>query len=310
MIRVAAWIGRRAPVVLALGCLAALALPALSTFTRPILPVMVSLVLGISIARVARSGPAAPAGRPAPRAFVALATITAMPVGAAIYVAIVLILGASRDVAAFAAVLGMSPPIASAAALCQIVGLNARRALEVTLVAAAATPVLGPVALTVLAPSLPAVQTFDLAVRLATIIVGGFIIALAIAAANRRVALFQNDDAFNGLAAVTMVLFVFPLLDGVGSKLVVDPAAAAVAGVVVVAMNLGVNAAVALLALRMVGRIEAATLGLLCGNRNAAVYLAALPPDPGLAFLIALYQFPVYLTPLILGRILRRPPGP
>ena len=35
------------------------------------------------------------------------------------------------------------------------------------------------------------------------------------------------------------------------------------------------------------------------GNRTVAIYLAALPHDPQFALFVALYQFPMYLTPLL-----------
>jgi hypothetical protein len=41
------------------------------------------------------------------------------------------------------------------------------------------------------------------------------------------------------------------------------------------------------------------------GNRNVAIYLAALPPDPLFGLYVALYQLPMLFTPLVLGRLLR-----
>ncbi|MEL6679612.1 MAG: hypothetical protein AAFQ51_12965 [Pseudomonadota bacterium] len=46
------WIGMRARWVLAAGCVAALFLDAASAALRPVLPLLVSLVLGLAMARV------------------------------------------------------------------------------------------------------------------------------------------------------------------------------------------------------------------------------------------------------------------
>ena len=44
-------------------------------------------------------------------------------------------------------------------------------------------------------------------------------------------------------------------------------------------------------------------LAIVTGNRNVGLYFAALPADPVFALFTAMYQIPLYLTPLIIGRI-------
>jgi hypothetical protein len=41
------------------------------------------------------------------------------------------------------------------------------------------------------------------------------------------------------------------------------------------------------------------------GNRNVSLYLAALPPDPVFGLFVAFYQFPILLTPVVMGRLLK-----
>jgi hypothetical protein len=74
----------------------------------------------------------------------------------------------------------------------------------------------------------------------------------------------------------------------------------------VLAANMGVQVAVVLTARR--GGAEAGlagSAGLMWGNRNVSIYLAALPPDPLFGLYVALYQLPMLFTPLVLGRVLR-----
>jgi hypothetical protein len=47
-------------------------------------------------------------------------------------------------------------------------------------------------------------------------------------------------------------------------------------------------------------RETAGATALIWGNRNAALALAALPPDPLFTLYVALYQFPMYFTPLVI----------
>ena len=53
---------------------------------------------------------------------------------------------------------------------------------------------------------------------------------------------------------------------------------------------------------RGLGAETSGALGILWGNRTVAIYLAALPPDPQVTLFVALYQFPMYFTPLLLQR--------
>ena len=48
----------------------------------------------------------------------------------------------------------------------------------------------------------------------------------------------------------------------------------------------------------------AGAAGRMWGNRNVALYLAALPPDPLFGLYVACYQLPMLFTPLVLGRLL------
>ena len=52
--------------------------------------------------------------------------------------------------------------------------------------------------------------------------------------------------------------------------------------------------------------IVAGATALMWGNRNAALALAALPGNPLLALYVALYQFPMYFTPLVMRPLLAR----
>ena len=309
MIQVLGWLGRHAPLVLVVGCLIAFVFPGLASGLRPVLPVFVALVIGTSMARL-RPGELL-SGLSDTRRLLGLVLLVAvlMPVTAAVYRLLFGVMGFSNPYLEYAVILAAAPPIASAAAFCQFVGLDGRRALEVTLVATVLTPIVGPVTVSLLTPDMPAMDTVDLGLRLAAIILGGGLFATGIRALVGPDGLTEprKSLALDGLAAVVLILFLVPLFDGVVLRLLDNPGLGlAVLGFSVL-LNVGANAAVASLTRRSIGRQGAWTLGLLWGNRNAAVYLAALPPDPGLTLFVALYQFPMYFTPFMIKPFLGIP---
>ncbi len=169
------------------------------------------------------------------------------------------------------------------------------------------TPLLGPLTISVLLPERAAVDPFDLAVRLAAIILGGWFFALVIGLPlrNRNRSGADSSHVLNGISAIAMILFLVPVFDGVAVRLIEDPMTGSSILGLAVLLNLGVNGTVYFLARKPLGRRNSGTLGLLWGNRNAAVYLAALPPDPFLGMFIALYQFPMYFTPLFVRILVR-----
>ena len=47
-------------------------------------------------------------------------------------------------------------------------------------------------------------------------------------------------------------------------------------------------------------------MAVITGNRNVGLYCTALPYDPVMSLFTAMYQVPLYLTPLFLGWLSRR----
>jgi hypothetical protein len=50
---------------------------------------------------------------------------------------------------------------------------------------------------------------------------------------------------------------------------------------------------------------DAGASAVIWGTRSVAIYLAALPYDPVFALFVALYQLPMYATPLVLRHFYR-----
>ncbi|RED18562.1 hypothetical protein [Pontivivens insulae] len=296
--RVLDWIGARARWVMALGCVAALLLPGLASFLRPALPFLVCVVLAMAMARIDLAQVARDA-LSRRRLFEWLFLVALMmPATGAIAWLIGQFLHPND---AFALILfAAAPPIASSAGICFLMGYDARRAVEVTIFATILTPVIGPLMLDVFLDAPVALSSLDLALRLAGMIAGGITLALGIRATLGGERIGRLGRRFDGVAACVMVTFVFPLFDGVGPLVVEEPLRAVRVLVLSFVINLGLCIAIVMTGSRRIGRPAAGALGVMWGNRTVALYLAALPFDPTLALFVALYQFPMYLTPLIL----------
>lgn len=99
-----------------------------------------------------------------------------------------------------------------------------------------------------------------------------------------------------------MVLFVIPLFDGVGSSIVDDPRKALWVLVLSFIFNVGINGFASVILRARTDPATAGALGLMWGNRTIAIYIAALPYNPDFSLFVALYQIPMYMTPLIWER--------
>lgn len=292
-----AWIGARARYVLLIGCALALFLPALSAWLRPALPALVALVLGLSAARMDLA--AVLRGMVAPARLIWLLGLTLLMLPVTALVLSLLPLGAFGPSAVLFA---LAPPISSAAALCFLLGFDARRALELTLFATLLTPLIGAVMIPFLLPDASVPHTGALMLRLAGMIAGGLLIGVLLRWALGAVLIARRAAEFDGVSALAMVLFVVPLFDGVWAEIAAAPVIALWMLIFAVGLNLGSNLLALLVSRPLAGPSLGGALGLMWGNRTVALYLAALPFDPLFSLFVAFYQFPMYATPLLFRR--------
>lgn len=293
------WLGANARFVMSFGCLLALFLPSLSAFIRPALPFLVSMVLGLAMARLDLFEIARTALRPAQLSKTIGLTLLLMPVTVLIYAALATLLGLNQDDYISLVLLAAAPPIASSTGICLLLGYNARLALETTIISTILTPIIGPAIVAILLPDMAPMSSFELAQRLGMMILGGLALGISIRAIVRPERIDRNKAAFDGIAAMGMVLFVIPLFDGVGATVLEDPTRALWVLALSFIFNIGVNLVVQLTAKSRRPQPDAGALGVMWGNRTIAIYLAALPYDPQFSMFVALYQFPMYLTPLL-----------
>jgi len=157
-----------------------------------------------------------------------------------------------------------------------------------TIVGSFLTPFLGPFVTSLLLGEAVPIDPFALSLRLAAMIGAGALLAVLLRKALGIELIERRSSLFDGIGALAMVLTVIPIFDGateqiLRTQLISTPI------------------------LRwLTGSESGGAMGLIWGNRNAALYLAALPQAPLFSLFVALYQFPMYMTPLLMRRFYLR----
>ncbi|HUF56923.1 MAG TPA: hypothetical protein VMM55_10240 [Thermohalobaculum sp.] len=302
------WIGARARWVLALGVIAATLMPALSAALRPVLPLLVVLVLALAMARMELGQVARAALRPRRLGRLVLWAAALMVLTPAMFWAAGRLAGLAEGEIAALVYTGAAPPITSAVSLCLILGLDAVFALELTVLATLALPLIGPIVVEALIGAAVPIDAARLALRLGMMIAGGAALALLLRRLVGPARIRARARAFDGLAALAMIVFVIPLFDGFWRLMLADPVQSLRVVLLVLATNTGLMLAVAAGLARAGPRARAHAAGLMWGNRTVALYLAALPAEPLFTLYVALYQFPMLFTPLVMERVFGRAP--
>lgn len=203
----------------------------------------------------------------------------------------------------------VAPPIASTIWMCLLLGFRPVLAMELVVMTSLLAPFTGPFLGNLFLTDVVPLNSFDLFVRLALMIIGGAGLAILGQLALGRQRITRNETAFDGLSTVAMLLFLIPVFNGTSTQIAADPYLAIQLLCLAVLVNFGSQ-------LFMIGtaflfqqphrRDSLKVMAVITGNRNVGLYYAALPYDPVMSLFTAMYQVPLYLTPLFLGWLSRR----
>ncbi len=298
------FLGRHATSALFLGVFIGLALPELAALARPLLPPAVVLLLTATLLRL--DWPAI--GRelrhpglqlvlfPWQQVLLPLAVwglCRALPIPDSLTTALVL--------------MALAPPIISSAALATLLGLAGPLALVGSLLATLLTPlVLPPLALGLLGLDLEiGLGAFMLRLGLLIGLALAFALGLRMIAGPAR--LVRLARPIDGVVVLIMLVFVVAIMDGVTRRALERPDIALVwlGAACLVNPLLQVLGAAAFWRL---GRQRALTVGLMTGNRNMGLLLAALPSavEYDILLFFGLAQIPMYVLPALTKPLYRR----
>jgi BASS family bile acid:Na+ symporter len=199
-----------------------------------------------------------------------------------------------------------APGLMSSPALAAVLGLDVALTLASLIVSTAITPLTASFFTYIyLGTALASPVTFGL--TLLAIIAGCALAATVI----RRIAgdafIEAQRERIDGMSMIAMSTFAIAAMDGVVDHFRADPLLVVGLTALAFALALGMIALTALVFLRA-GPARAFAIGLIAGNRNIGLMLAATGfVVPDLAWLyFALVQFPIYLLPHLLKPLARR----
>ena len=301
-----AWLGRHATWVLAIGVVAALVVPGPGALLAGTLPFWVTVLYGLAMTRIDMAAVARRAVGPrrlvrnlgllallmgaTPAAFWAVGTVAGLPLGhveALVYTS-------------------AGPPLGSATAFCLILGLDAAFAIELTVLGSLIAPVTMPLVSRLLLGEAVPIDAAEMTLRLALLIGTGTVGALVARRLLGAARIQRHAHAFDGMGTILLICFLFPLFHGVPEMILAAPWLALGTLGLAIAVNLGAQVAALAPARAVAGPATGGAVAIIWGNRNAALALASLPPDPLLTLYVALYQFPMYFTPLVMRPLVTR----
>ncbi len=304
MSRLLAFLGGHATWVLFVGVFLGLALPSLSALARPLLAPAVAVLLTATLVRIDWQVMLGYLRRPWLAALitawlllgaplVTAAVLTLLPLPGALTTALVLMAAA--------------PPILSAAPIAMILGLDGALALVAGLAATLLTPLtVPPLALALLGLELD-IGVVEFMSRLSLVVAAAFAAALVIRRLIGRERLPRVATHLDGLVVAVMLVFAVAIMDGVTATLMTRPMTVALWLAVAFVANPALQTAGAL-AFAWLGRRRALTVGLVSGNCNMGLLLAAFPPgtDFDVVLYFAVAQLPMYMLPAVLLPLYRR----
>ncbi len=291
--------------LLVVGLVGGIALPGVANAMKPFLPELVAFLLFIAALRI---GPRQAVGAVRDlqvTAGLALLFQLVMPIAA---IGVMAVGGwLSSPIASSLVLMLSAASIAGSPNLTVMTGHDPAPALRLLILGTAILPV------TVLAPFwlLPelgsAAEVLDAAARLLVVIAVAAGAAFLIRGFLLRQPSADTIRAIDGVSAIAMAVVVIGLMSAVGPAIAETPLRFVYWLLVAFAANFALQIATALVLRSTPLREERVGYAIIAGNRNIALFLAALPSavtDPLLLF-IGCYQIPMYLTPILLRRLYR-----
>jgi BASS family bile acid:Na+ symporter len=264
-------------------------------------------IFALIVATVLRLDPAVVAAgwrRPLPLVLAVAWILAGAPLTVALVAAVAGLDGFLVDHAVLAA---GSAPVISAVAYAVLLGLDVGFALAVGVAATALMPVTLPlVAGLLLGVELP-LEPAALLGRLALLIAGASLVALALRRYWGGAVLARRSALIDGVVVLAMLSFGLAVMDGVATTALDRPGFTTAAVATVFVLALGLNLAGTLVFAPFGWRL-AMTVGLMSGFKNFGLVVAALgvEADALTVVFLGLLQLPIFVLPVVLRRWGRR----
>lgn len=299
------WLADRGPWVLVAGIVAGLLMPGVAAVLVPYIPHMVAGLLFLSALRI---GPARMRASMKGNMHVTLLVLLVLQLAfPLVLIAMLTALGWLDSPFALAAVIiAMASSISGAPNMVAMMGFSPDTSMRFLLIGTAILPVTV-IPVLWLMPGLGGFGDVILAALRLLVVIGlSSLLAFGIRAVLWRKPSPSDLRSVDGCSALLLAVIVIGLMSAVNEALLNEPGLFWLWLGFVMAVNFGLQGVAFLTVKGPPDHIAALTV--MAGNRNIALFLVALPEAvmaPLLIF-VGCYQIPMYLTPLITGRVLKR----
>lgn len=290
-------LGRRATLFLAASVVVGYAAPPLSALAKPLLAPALVFVLAVSLVRIRPDALIAQLRRPALIVVLVVWLLLVAPVLMAGLIAVASLPGA---LAPSLLLIAAAPPITAVPAVALLLGLDSALAVVVLVIANLLTPIVLPSIVLVLFGIDVDISVVRLMVRLAVLVGSAALIVWVVRRFVSFPTLMAHSVQLDALIVIGMLVLVLAVMDGVFANSVAHPGLSIMLLGAAVAANV-VQQVVATALFLPLGWTRALTVGMVSGNRNGAILLAALGDDASmeLTLFVALGQLAIYGLPAV-----------
>jgi predicted Na+-dependent transporter len=306
-VRALAWLGRQGTRAIAALVLIGIALPPLGEVLRPYVTEAIFLLLCISFMRVDIAALRDHLRRPGIVLAASAWTMIAVPALIGLGCLAAGVDTSSPDLFLALMLQAVASPMMAAPALAALMGLDSTLALITLVTGTALVPLTAPLFAWMFFGSALTLSPLGLGVKLAVILAGSLGTALAIRWLAGIAAIRRHKEPIDGINILILLVFVSAVMGEVAGSFWADPLQVIGIALLSFAIFFALLGAT-MLVFRRLGRERALALGLLVSQRNMGLMVAATGGAlPGLTWLyFALSQFPIYLSPQLLKRMVGR----
>ncbi len=304
--------GRHARLVLALGVFLGLVLPGLGDYVGPALQILVVLLLATAMIRVDLLGVLSHLRKPAKIGGLLFILMLAMPLCVH---AIATLLGLDPVLHLAVVLVACAPPLASAPSMAALLKLDDALVLNIMVLGTLMVPFTVPLIILNILDLPLDLDALSLLGRLVATIGAAILTAVLIRKFAGKDRLQRHHDLMDGISALIMLVFAIVIMNGIGLTGMTDGPKVRETLLVALSANWGVHLILLTLFILVSGFFgkgyvaspEKGAIALMASNRNAALFMAALPAETlsSLLLFMALAQLPIYLTPLVAAPLYR-----
>lgn len=284
--------------VLAGGIFLGVAWPALAAAAAPLLAPSVFILLTAALVRLDWHAVLTFGRRPGPVLLLVLWLLLVSPV---LMAGLMHVIEPPRSLATAIVLAAACPPIMASIAFALLFRLDAALAAVIVFATSLLAPLtLPPLALVLLGLDLE-IDVGEFMLRLGAIVGGAVLAGITIRALVARRTVDAHAAAIDGGAVIMLLVFAVAIMDGVTEAALHRPGFVALTVAAAFLVNMAMQAAGAA-AFWWMGRTQAVSAGLMTGNRNMGLLLAALAgtAEFDVVLYFAVGQLPIYILPALL----------